>query len=294
MTLSPNNDCMSVRANLDGCTCNCFLVRNVFSGESPAFAFSEEHSHASYEFLFCKSGTGVQFINDVGHSYEGNDVFLMAPFVTHAHIGDENSCEARYSILFELDENGDSPSLTAVKSYLKEHSFFHYSAGSTEQVLIDQLVQQLSDETPGAEILISGLLSAIFSFAFYRICWETHAPKRVSAGITDYDRKFLINYFFDHMMDSNVRMEDLCEQVHLSPSQLNRVIRDMFGTTFKQKMIDVRICYAKYFLRFSDLTISEIAKRTNFTEDSNFSLFFKQHCGLTPSAYRKQFRGDVG
>ena len=97
----------------------------------------------------------------------------------------------------------------------------------------------------------------------------------------------MIDSFFDRLVDGSVPMKELCDRVHLGPSQLNRVIRELYGTTFKQRIIDVRLAYIQYYLKYSDLSMQQIAHRTGFADGSQLSVFFREHCGLSPTKYRQ-------
>lgn len=290
---------LSIKAAIGGLPVECFIAPGQFTESSPRF--SEEHAHASFELLICKSGSGFQFIGGKGHRYSDNTVFVFAPFVSHAHISDSCTYELRYSIKFEVPgRQEETPGLsidpaagTALK-YLGTNGHFQLTATGDLVQVIDMLIEALQQDYPYKELILGGILSMILA----NVCREINIEagesirdkNRFSPVGSLNERKFQIDLFFDHLIDGDACMEDLCQLVHLSPSQLNRVIKELYGTTFKQKLIDVRIAYIKYFLKYSNLSISEIAAKTNFPTDSSFSLFFKQHCGMSPGLYRKQER----
>lgn len=289
----------SVTAAVGSAQIECFAAQRAFRsdrGQNANSLFTEEHMHASYELLYCKSGSGMQFVKNSGHGYDSHSVFLFAPFVRHAHISDERKTEVRYSIRFALAraQAEHNPYVLTAFQYLKEKGYHHFVADDTVQYLIEKIAAVITEGPSCTDLLLSGLFSALFSYVLRSVYFAKNGQKEGAPVALLEDsvnsRKFLIDFFFDHLMDGDARMEDLCRQVHLSPSQLNRVIKETFGTTFKQKLIEVRLCYAKYFLKFSNLSISEIAQRTNFSEDSNFSLFFKQHCGMSPTQFRRTER----
>ena len=305
-----------VHALAGGMVLECFLDARTFfeSGDLPfsprapekdgaCRTFSEEHSHASYELLVCRRGQGFQFVSGTAREYRAGSIFLFAPYVPHAHISDAAQGEIRYSIRFQLPDR-PVPELEGgeiarqVFAALRQQGYCTFSAGEEAVGIIDLTAGEVRRGGPYAPLMLEGLLSALFACVFREIHAALVHQKSAVPGSWQSDsvinkRRFLIDHFFDHLIDSNAKMEELCRQVHLSPSQLNRVIREMFGTTFKQKLIEVRLAYIKYFLQYSDLSITQIAQRTNFPEDSNFSLFFKQHCGMSPSAYRRACRGKL-
>ena len=96
----------TVRAFAGDLPVECFLSARGFLEDHSLVrpAFSEDHVHASFELLLCRKGSGYQFIEGVAHAYADESVFLLAPFVTHAHIGNPDSAEVRCSIRFILPE----------------------------------------------------------------------------------------------------------------------------------------------------------------------------------------------
>ena len=53
-----------------------------------------------------------------------------------------------------------------------------------------------------------------------------------------------------------------------------------------QYLMSVRLKHASYLLRFSDLSVSEIAQQVGFEDNNYFSRCFRQNMSMTPSEYR--------
>ena len=53
-----------------------------------------------------------------------------------------------------------------------------------------------------------------------------------------------------------------------------------------QYLMSVRLKHASYLLRFSDLSISEIAQQVGFEDNNYFSRYVRQKMSMTPSEYR--------
>lgn len=289
----------SVRSSVGGLPVECFLSAHTFFEHGAQRTFSEDHVHACFELLLCRRGTGFQFVDGKAHAYSEGSVFVLKPFVTHAHIG-SGGPEVRYSIRFILPEGQElsgrcEPLVAGALRRLRENGYFEFQAAPELLGLIDSMAAAVRDGSPGAQLVLGGLLSALLSYVVRELgaTFEV-GPLHAAAADNPNLRKFLIDDFFDQLIDSNARMEDLCSRVHLSQSQLNRVIRELYGTTFKQRMIDVRLAYIKYFLKYSSLSVHQIAQRTGFQEDGNLSLFFKQHCGMSPTQYRLAERAAPG
>jgi AraC family transcriptional activator of pobA len=69
-------------------------------------------------------------------------------------------------------------------------------------------------------------------------------------------------------------------------AHLSRVLAQVTGRTTKQLITDRVMLEAARLLRFTDLTIGEIASRAGFEDQLYFSRAFKRQYGQAPSAYR--------
>ena len=291
----------TVRAFAGDLPVECFLSARGFLEDHSLVrpAFSEDHVHASFELLLCRKGSGYQFIEGVAHAYADESVFLLAPFVTHAHIGNPDSAEVRCSIRFILPEAAAfsgrcEPALAAALERLRREQYAQFFAGKQVVLLADMLAEAVCSAESSALLVLGGLLSALFSNVFAELVRlyggaKEGAVPRLRAE-SDPARRLIIDSFFGQALDGSARIEDLCEQVHISPSSLNRVIRELYGTSFKQKLIEARVAYIKYYLKYTDLPIRAVAEKTGFLEDNKLSLFFKQHAGLSPTQYRQRER----
>lgn len=291
----------TVRAFAGDLPVECFLsARGFFEDHSLVRpSFSEDHVHASFELLLCRKGSGHQFIEGVAHAYADETFFLLAPFVTHAHIANPGSAEVRCSIRFILPEGAAfsgrcEPALSAALERLRREQYAQLPASKHLIALADLLAEVVCSAESTALLVLGGLLSALFSSVFAELTRLYGGTKESAAPMlraeSDSARRLIIDSFFGQSLDGSARIEDLCEQVHISPSSLNRVIRELYGTSFKQKLIEARVAYIKYYLKYTDLPIRAVAEKTGFLEDNKLSLFFKQHTGFSPTQYRQKER----
>ncbi len=288
----------TVRAFAGELPVECFFsARGFLEDHNPSF--SEDHVHASFELLLCRKGSGYQFIEGSAHAYADESVFFLAPFVTHAHIGNPGSAEVRCSIRFILPEAAAfsgrcEPPLSAALEQLRREQYAQFPATRQVIAIADLLADAVCSAESTALLVLGGLLSALFSSVFAELIRHYGGGKNGGAprlrAESDSARRLIIDSFFGRSLDGTARIEDLCEQVHLSQSSLNRVIRELYGTSFKQKLIEARVAYIKYYLKYTDLPVRAVAEKTGFAEDNKLSLFFKQHAGLSPTQYRQRER----
>ena len=75
-------------------------------------------------------------------------------------------------------------------------------------------------------------------------------------------------------------------QLHLTPKYLTTIIRKTSGRTAAEWIDDYVVLEAKNLLKYSTMSIQEIAYCLNFPNQSFFGKYFRSHTGMTPSAYR--------
>ena len=101
-----------------------------------------------------------------------------------------------------------------------------------------------------------------------------------------------INSTVDHIrnhLGERLTVEDLSDLAGLSPRQLHRKFREVFGLSVQEFLIKTRIQAASDAMLHSDLTIAQIATDFGFCDQSAFTQQFRRHTGLTPLKFRRRY-----
>ena len=83
-----------------------------------------------------------------------------------------------------------------------------------------------------------------------------------------------------------LRTAELAEVVGCSPDQLDRRVRKVFGLSPKQYVLRVKVESAMELLSATDASLSDVAQRSGFYDQSDFSKRFARITGRTPQQYR--------
>ena len=75
------------------------------------------------------------------------------------------------------------------------------------------------------------------------------------------------------------------------PAALSRALTEATGRSTKELLTDRVMLEAARLLRFTELTVGEIAHRAGFTDPLYFSRAFKRHTGAAPTDYRGSIKG---
>ena len=78
------------------------------------------------------------------------------------------------------------------------------------------------------------------------------------------------------------------KQLNITPKYLSSVVKEVSGKTAARWIDESVILEAKALLKYSGMSIQEIAYHLNFSTQSFFGKYFKQHTGTSPSRYKRK------
>lgn len=96
---------------------------------------------------------------------------------------------------------------------------------------------------------------------------------------------FLLN---NHCLDEH-SVDFYANKLCVDSKHLSRILKSQTNKTASMWINDALLKEAKIYLEDQSLTIQQIADQLNFSDQSSFGKFFKKHCKLSPSEYRKEF-----
>ncbi len=96
----------------------------------------------------------------------------------------------------------------------------------------------------------------------------------------------MLRYIKHHYAEA-LTSEDICRHFSFSRSYFSHVFKRETGVSFKEYLTVFRMENAKRLLRYSSLSVTEIAFSVGFSEAGYFSAVFKEKTGLSPREYKK-------
>ena len=110
---------------------------------------------------------------------------------------------------------------------------------------------------------------------------------------TSPDRRFLDTFLKaieKHMSNTNLKIEDLGDEVGLSRVQLYRKVKALMGMTPVEILRETRLKRAMQLLKTTDKTVSEIANEVGFATPGYFSSCFKKQYDKYPTDIREEMK----
>ncbi len=133
------------------------------------------------------------------------------------------------------------------------------------------------------------IIRTLFTTAFYII---TEINQREQPGQVKQGRcEVLFDEFISLLQQHNKRERNVsfyAKELNITPKYLSSVVKEVSGKTAARWIDESVILEAKALLKYSGMSIQEIAYHLNFSTQSFFGKYFKQHTGTSPSRYKRK------
>lgn len=122
------------------------------------------------------------------------------------------------------------------------------------------------------------------TFTTYRIARRNASFLKKITRECSYAKRFIDSNFRE-----NITLDTLAELTHLNKYYFAHTFTEIYGIAPMNYLAQKRIFTSQELLTSTDLNQAAIAKQCGFSSSSYFSQCFRKICGMTPTAYRKQF-----
>lgn len=96
--------------------------------------------------------------------------------------------------------------------------------------------------------------------------------------------------FMERAIEQKTNLNDLSEHLELSISRTSHLVKEIFGESFSQLIIERRLSRGAFYLAMDEMAVAEIAQRLCFYDQSHFVHAFQKGYGMSPTEYRKKSR----
>ena len=151
--------------------------------------------------------------------------------------------------------------------------------------LFEKNFWELEKKQTGYVFNIKSLCTQIIVNAARCCMSKNESSNTVPVKISDDKRRFILDFYFGECYKS-LTLSELAEKLNVSQRQLNRIIKTFYNTTFKEKLISIKIQNAVHLLQTTTMTAEEIAEAVGFSSPSYFFRVFKKHCKMSPMQYK--------
>jgi AraC-like DNA-binding protein len=169
---------------------------------------------------------------------------------------------------------------------------FKYDSSGSQ--VLSSLVEKLSaldaERPVFYEIAVRETLSRIWEVVYRRMPADS---KDAPHGRMEYERvKKMLDYIEQHYAE-NVRLSGISEEVLLCESECCRLFKRYMNMTIIEYLNNYRIDRSIESLADTDLSVTEIALMSGFSDPNYYSKMFSARKGVSPRKYRKRFSREA-
>lgn len=133
----------------------------------------------------------------------------------------------------------------------------------------------------GSHLLIDSLKIALAVHLLRNYCVTRPNLSSYSNGLSQ-AKLTLVKDYINSRLHQDLKLDEIAAIAQISPYHFLRLFKQSTGTTPHQYILQCRLNQAKSLLKYSDLSIVEIATRTGFCDQSHLTRYFKRILGVTP------------
>jgi len=262
----------------------------VVDKQAPAFD-GRFHFHPEVEITLIESGSGRRVVGDSIEPFAVGDLVLLGENLPHQYVSDPAAQDTvaaakviQFNPVFMRDGFLRLPEFSAVETLLKNSSR-GLKIGDETIDEARQLIHRLFAATgPQRLLLLLELLIALSRAPLASPIASAGYLGKISSREGDTIDNAL--QYLNERFTQAVTLNDLCQNLHVSPATCNRLFQKSIGRSFKTVLIELRISHACRQLLETDHSVLDIAFSSGFTNLSNFNRRFREMKGTTPLAYR--------
>lgn len=116
--------------------------------------------------------------------------------------------------------------------------------------------------------------------------YAANHTRKKNSPLNLYIRNFILLVNKEFWNQQNVTF--YAESLNITAGHLNDLCKKHLGISAKKYIINRTITEAKRFLKYSNLSVNEIANELNYDDPSYFVRLFKSRTGITPAGYKKK------
>lgn len=222
------------------------------------------------------SGKGIYQIHGRTYHLDAGDCFLLIPNVPILYQSDVLDPWVYYWIGFEGMDARQLMKLCNMDS----------SSPTLRFEPVGELVSIIKPLISLNAASISDTYTALGQF--YLLCSKLMQRNRKIKPLSS--KEYYVKQAISLIQDSyykDISVQEISNTIGLDRTYLYRVFKEINGITIQQYITSLRLKRACHFLISSSLSFSEIAYYCGYSSEQYFSMAFKKHMGIAPSAYRK-------
>ena len=246
----------------------------------------QANSQTEMILLFVLEGKmTIQSLDEI-YPMSKEDILLINPGIHYEIMKEE---EALYSVA--------SFSLKFLSDILKSRNTMFYCNSVIDEThsfqdlknLFYELTVEFTSRHHQSDCYMHSLLLKVLDCLVenYQVSQDPIVMKKESEN--DLRMREIMQYIMANI-DREISLNELANQMFVSPSTLSRIFKKDTGVYFADYVMELRVKNAAELLKHSHQNITHIAMASGITSSASFNRAFKKVLGIRPSEYRDSYK----
>lgn len=245
------------------------------SRHEASFILSRPQGQDNHVILLLRS-KGEFWIDDKHYLLDPGHAIIIAPRTCYMYCNPDGNYADDW-IHFKLEEGESLPdSLTCNVPFLLNDL-------ETCSVLIRQL---LWENAYTSQLYASKNIDALFSVLFNHLSAALHSREKVEVSNPYTQKLRVLRLQMQNTLTEDHSIAKHAAELCISTSHFQHLYSQLFGISFQNDLIRMRIAYAEILLQTTDMPIEHVAEACGYTNCVHFFRQFKKIKGTTPAKYR--------
>ena len=224
----------------------------------------------------------------------GMATLILPKCIYNVHSGSTHARGTIFAVSIELmkEMHIDIQHIVPLGMHMFHNPCFHISEHNVELFnhYLD-MIRLVSNKKANHSVkVIQGLISSMLAFT-HEVMEQEVGNAGTAKGERINNRNMRLFEEFMTLLTENFRSEHqigfYADKLCLTPKYLSLLIKQTSGRSVSDWIDYCIIMEAKSLLRYSDLSIQQVAYTLHFPTPSFFGTYFKRHVGMTPGDFRQ-------
>lgn len=276
----------------------CFIALPEHENNPQSSLFNYPCRINAFFIMICESGSADININLNEYRICENTILIHRPNNILQTIGSNKAkgCLIGFeeSLLQQIDINirGLGPTLLQ----MLDRPVIHVTPQESRK--LQELIRAIADEMTNAreQPFFEEILRNYFTLFLYKLCSIISKDMKEPPSVESSAKSRNEEYFHRFMQELSLHYKSersvgfYASRLCITPKYLTTLIKKVSGHSAADWIDRYVILEAKNLLRYSSMSIQEVAYYLNFPNQSFFGKYFKHQTGMSPSAYKMQQR----
>lgn len=240
---------------------------------------SQRENLASYLFFLVVKGSGFLEYNGQTHDLKAGDCVFIDCQKPYAQYTSEDLWTLKWVHFYGSNMKG------IYEKYIERGGCpcFHSNNQDIYFRLLDELYEISDSSIFIRDMKIYEKITSLLTLLMEE-SWNPENSKRNSSHKRNLQN---VKDYLDLHYAEKITLDDLAKRFYINKFYLTRIFKEQFGVSATSYLLQVRITHAKQLLRFSDMSIAEIAQECGMNDANYFSRMFRKIEGTSPGDFRK-------